>query len=112
MPTDVSSFKDVYKTAIESSFPEEATLVLGEQQIKLKAVATPLRYGTNPHQPFTAFAPQNSTALSVGNLDMLKGGKAGLVADQSAGHEPGPEYAEIFQASRLRGDEACQSLRF
>ena len=96
MPTDVSSFKDVYKTAIESSFPEEATLVLGEQQIKLKAVATPLRYGTNPHQPFTAFAPQNSTALSVGNLDMLKGGKAGLVSDQSTGHEPGPEHAEIF----------------
>jgi phosphoribosylaminoimidazolecarboxamide formyltransferase / IMP cyclohydrolase len=78
MPTDVSSFKDVYKTAIASSFPEEATLILGDQQIALKAVATPLRYGTNPHQPFTAFAPKNSNALSVGNLDMLKGGKAGL----------------------------------
>jgi len=78
MPTDVSSFKDVYKTAIASNFPEEAILVLGDQQITLKAVATPLRYGTNPHQPFTAFAPVSSSALSVGNLDMLKGGKAGL----------------------------------
>jgi len=77
MPTDVSSFKDVYKTAIASSFPDEATLVLGDQQIALKAVATPLRYGTNPHQPFAAYAPKNS-ALSVGNLEMLKGGKAGL----------------------------------
>ena len=78
MPTDVSSFKNVFKTAIESNFPKEATLVLGDQQIKLKAVATSLRYGTNPHQPFTAFAPQDSPTLSVGNLEMLKGGKAGL----------------------------------
>lgn len=78
MPTDVSAFKDVYKTAITSDFPQEAALVLGNQKIPLKAVSIQLRYGTNPHQPFAAYAPVGSTALSVGNLDMLKGGKAGL----------------------------------
>ena len=78
MPTDVSSFKDVYKKAIKSSFPETAEIVLGDKKIPLKAVPTQLRYGTNPHQPFAAYAPANSLALSVGNLEMLKGGKSGL----------------------------------
>ena len=78
MPTDVSSFKDVYKTAITSDFPEEAALLLGDKKIPLKKIPTQLRYGTNPHQPFTAYAPSESGALSVGNLEMLKGGKAGL----------------------------------
>ena len=78
MPTDVSSFKDVYKTAITSDFPKEAALLLGDKKIPLKKIPTQLRYGTNPHQPFTAYAPVENTALSVGNLEMLKGGKAGL----------------------------------
>ncbi len=78
MATDVSSFKNVYKTAIESSFPEEATLMLGDQKIALKAIPTQLRYGTNPHQPFAAYAPAGGAPLSMGNLEMLKGGKAGL----------------------------------
>ena len=37
MPTDVSSFKDVYKTAITSDFPEEAALLLGDKKIPLKS---------------------------------------------------------------------------
>ncbi len=78
MPTDVSSFKDVYKTAITGNFPEEAAIVLGDKKIPLKVVPTQLRYGTNPHQPFAAYAPTDSTTLSIGNLEMLKGGKAGL----------------------------------
>jgi len=78
MATDVSAFKDVYKTAIASDFPQEATIILGNTTIKLKALDIALRYGTNPHQPFAAFAPVAGQALSVGNLDMLKGGKAGL----------------------------------
>jgi len=78
MPTDVSSFKNVYKTAIDSSFPQEAALLLGDKKIPLKAVPLQLRYGTNPHQPFIAYAPAGGSALSVGNLEMLKGGKAGL----------------------------------
>ena len=78
MATDVSAFKDVYKTAIASDFPQEATIILGNKTIKLKALDIALRYGTNPHQPFAAFAPVAGQALSVGNLDMLKGGKAGL----------------------------------
>lgn len=78
MATDVSAFKNVYKTAIESAFPGTATLILGDQKIDLKALSIPLRYGTNPHQPFNAYAPAGSAKLSVGNLEMLKGGKAGL----------------------------------
>ena len=78
MATDVSDFKDVYKTAIASDFPQEATIVLGDKTFKLKALDIALRYGTNPHQPFAAFAPAAGQPLSVGNLDMLKGGKAGL----------------------------------
>jgi len=78
MATDVSAFKDVYKTAIASDFPQEATIILGDKTIKLKALDIALRYGTNPHQPFAAFAPAGGQPLSVGNLDMLKGGKAGL----------------------------------
>ncbi|MCP4715306.1 MAG: IMP cyclohydrolase [Deltaproteobacteria bacterium] len=78
MATDVSSFKDVYKTAIKSNFPESAELIMGDVRIPLKAVPIQLRYGTNPHQPFAAFAPDNNMPLSVGNLEMIKGGKAGL----------------------------------
>ena len=77
MATDVSSFKDAYKTAIKADFPEYAKLVLGTEEINLRAVPIALRYGTNPHQPFAAYAPVDA-ALSVGNLRMLKGGKAGL----------------------------------
>ena len=78
MPTDVSSFKDAYKTAIGSDFPEKVELVVGEKRYPLKVMDIALRYGTNPHQPFSAYAPENGTNLSLGNLEMLKGGKAGL----------------------------------
>lgn len=78
MATDVSAFKDVYKTAIIGDFPREATLILGDRKISLAALSIALRYGTNPHQPFAAYAPADSTNLSIGNLEMLKGGKAGL----------------------------------
>ncbi len=78
MATDVSSFKDAYKKAIKSDFPDTAALVIGGRTFQLKKVSSTLRYGTNPHQPFTAYAPAGGKSLSVGNLDMLKGGKDGL----------------------------------
>ena len=78
MATDVSSFKDTYKKAIKSDFPDEAALLIGDRKYPLKKVPYTLRYGTNPHQPFIAYAPAGGTNLSVGNLDMLKGGKDGL----------------------------------
>ena len=77
MATDVSSFKDAYKTAITGNFPDKAVLAIGEQTLIFEKVPYDLRYGTNPHQPFAAYAPVDGT-LSVGNLEMLKGGKAGL----------------------------------
>lgn len=77
--TDVSSFKDAYKTAIGSDFPNGISLRIGPQSFDFKLVPYSLRYGTNPHQPFAAYAPTSEYAnLSVGNLNMLKGGKAGL----------------------------------
>ena len=33
MPTNVSSFKDAYKTAIKADFPETAKIVLGDMEI-------------------------------------------------------------------------------
>ncbi len=78
MPTDVSSFRDAYKTAIESDFPDEAALIIGDRRYSLKRVSYALRYGTNPHQPFAAYRPTDNPHLSVGNLEILKGGKAGL----------------------------------
>ena len=77
MATDVSSFKDAYKTAIKADFPKTVELSLGDKKISYQAISTQLRYGTNPHQPFAAYAPIDCQ-LSVGNLEMLKGGKAGL----------------------------------
>ncbi|HNW30409.1 MAG TPA: hypothetical protein PKN50_18175, partial [Spirochaetota bacterium] len=65
MATDVSSFKDAYKKAIKSDFPEEAMIVIGDKKIALRKVGIQLRYGTNPHQPFIAYAPAGSSSLSV-----------------------------------------------
>jgi len=88
MATDVSSFKDAYKTQIKSDFPNNIELSLGNKRIQYGAVSIPLRYGTNPHQPFAAYSPSKlfingeedlkDFQLSVGNIEMLKGGKAGL----------------------------------
>jgi len=78
MATDVSSFKDAYKQAIKSDFPDQATLLIGDRKIVLRRVSYALRYGTNPHQPFVAYAPETSAKLSVGDMQLLKGGKAGL----------------------------------
>jgi AICAR transformylase/IMP cyclohydrolase PurH len=78
MATDVSSFKEAYKKAIKSDFPNEAAIVIGEKKFQLKKVPYSLRYGTNPHQPFIAYAPTGHMSLSIGNMEMLKGGKEGL----------------------------------
>jgi phosphoribosylaminoimidazolecarboxamide formyltransferase/IMP cyclohydrolase len=78
MATDVSSFKDAYKKAIKSDFPSEATLMIGDRKIPLRKVPYALRYGTNPHQPFIAYSPSGDANLSIGNMDILKGGKEGL----------------------------------
>lgn len=78
MATDVSSFKDAYKKAIQGNFPYHATLILGGIEYRFKAVDYALRYGTNPHQPFAAYLPAVGKNLSIGEMDILKGGKDGL----------------------------------
>ena len=78
MPTDVSSFKNIYKKAIDSVFPETAKLVIGEQEFPLQKIENKLRYGTNPHQAFGAYYPVFNNTLSCGSLEILKGGKDGL----------------------------------
>ncbi|MBD3313843.1 IMP cyclohydrolase [Candidatus Woesearchaeota archaeon] len=80
--TDVSSFKEAYKTPVQADFPAQLEIKLGQATIRYEPVDTALRYGTNPHQPFAAYRPvidpQADATLSVGDLTMLKGGKAGL----------------------------------
>ncbi len=77
MATDVSSFKDAYKTAIPSEFPPVAELRVGDRAVRFEKVPLELRYGTNPHQPFAAYSPVGMP-LAVSGIEMLKGGKAGL----------------------------------
>ncbi|MBU0535779.1 MAG: IMP cyclohydrolase [Nanoarchaeota archaeon] len=80
--TDVSSFKEAYKTPVKADFPQELEIKLGQAVLRYEPVDTALRYGTNPHQPFAAYRPvidpKSDSTLSVGNLTMLKGGKSGL----------------------------------
>jgi len=80
MGTDVSSFKDAYKTAITGSFPDTIALRVGKDKQVFERLPIDLRYGTNPHQPFMAYAPTRNVvpAFSFAEMDMLKGGKAGL----------------------------------
>jgi phosphoribosylaminoimidazolecarboxamide formyltransferase/IMP cyclohydrolase len=75
--TDVSSFKNAYKTAITADFPQTAELVLGNQRYCFEKTQLKLRYGTNPHQSFAAYLLLGGTPL-FRNLEMLKGGKDGL----------------------------------
>ncbi len=76
--TDVSSFREVYKTAVASDFPADVSLRIGDQEFNYRAVEYDLRYGTNPHQAFRAYKPLWNQFLSIGGLEMLKGGKSGL----------------------------------
>ncbi|MDP3882158.1 MAG: IMP cyclohydrolase [Nanoarchaeota archaeon] len=78
MGTDVSSFKEAYRTPISSNFPDSVTIRIGTEVFNYGAVNYPLRYGTNPHQPFMAYKPLWNPFLSIGGLEMLKGGKSGL----------------------------------
>jgi len=81
MATDVSSFKDAYKTAVTADFPETAELKLGDKTCRFERLPIDLRYGTNPHQPFMAYAPISDTIpgnMIFADMKMLKGGKAGL----------------------------------
>lgn len=77
-PTDVSDFKNAYKTAITADFPATVQIRLGDQVIDYAKINIPVRYGTNPHQPFAAYVPETGQPMVVGTMEMLKGGKAGL----------------------------------
>lgn len=102
--TDVSSFKDAYKTAIRTEFPETAELVLGDKGIQFRAVPIELRYGTNPHQPFRAYAPVDMP-LSVGGIEMLKGGKAGLSLTNLQ------DMSQALQVLKYFPEPACVAMK-
>ena len=78
MATDVSSFREAHATAVQSDLPDKAKLILGDREYRFKPVPYKLRYGTNPHQPFRAYAPEFNPFPSLGALEVLKGGKDGL----------------------------------
>jgi len=77
-PTDVSDFKNAYKTAIQADFPATVQITLGDQVINYVRTDHVKRYGTNPHQPFEAYKPETDQPMVVGTMEMLKGGKGGL----------------------------------
>lgn len=77
-PTDVSSFKDAYKTAIQANFSPTLEIKMGDQVFTYHASDIVLRYGTNPHQSFGFYTPDREQPLVVGNMELLKGGKGGL----------------------------------
>ncbi len=77
MPTDVSNFKNVYRTAVPSNFPKELTLTIGGIDYHFRHVGAKLRYGTNPHQAFAAYHPL-PTSFFMGDLQILKEGKDGF----------------------------------
>jgi len=87
-PTDVSTFREAYKkkTPVKANFSQEVEVIFRDFDEKGKPIERrrlylpvkyQLRYGTNPHQPFMAYFPVG-LPLSVGALEMLKGGKDGL----------------------------------
>jgi phosphoribosylaminoimidazolecarboxamide formyltransferase/IMP cyclohydrolase len=77
-PTDVSSFKDAYKTAVQADFSPTLEIRMGDQVFTYHTPGIVVRYGTNPHQPFGFYAPDREQPLVVGNMELLKGGKGGL----------------------------------
>lgn len=77
-PTDVSDFKNAYKTAITADFPVTVQIRLGDNVINYAKINLDVRYGTNPHMPFAAYVPETGQPMVVGTMEMLKGGKAGL----------------------------------
>lgn len=103
--TDVSSFKKAYKTAIEADFPKEITLTIGDKETKYGKVKFKVRYGTNPHQPFAAYAPKNRFDLSIGNMEILKGGKSGLSLTNMQ------DMSQAYNILKYFDDPACAVMK-
>lgn len=84
--------RQIYRTAIPESLPNEITLVIGERRIDYEKVTWPLpqkdgsvknvglRYGTNPHQRAALYRIRNPPLSFLGGLRIIKSGKDGLSA--------------------------------
>lgn len=104
MATDVSSFKDAYRTAIKADFPDSVELIFGKRRFSFSRVSIELRYGTNPHQPFRAYAPVDMP-LSIGGIEMLKGGKAGLSLTNLQ------DMSQALQVLKYFPEPACVAMK-
>lgn len=76
--TDVSGFKTQYKTAQQVTHPERLVIDFNGVRIEYGQVAFPIRYGTNPNQQCFVYKPLHDNQLPIGNMTLVKGGKAGL----------------------------------
>ena len=108
MATNVSDFKSAYRTPVESKFPtERITIFIGGKAHNFKPVSTSLRYGTNPNQSFNAYFPEKSSAYDapIGNLEMLKGGKAGLSLTNLQ------DISQAFNILKYFSEPACTIMK-
>ena len=84
--------KQIYRTAVPESLPNEISIAIGERRLNYKKVTWPLqrrdgsikdaglRYGTNPHQSAALYKIEGSTSHFIGDIQILKSGKDGLSA--------------------------------
>jgi phosphoribosylaminoimidazolecarboxamide formyltransferase/IMP cyclohydrolase len=68
--------RKLYRTKLEERLPENLKIIIGEKEVEYEKYMS-LRYGENPHQPAAFYRPKN-TALTVGNIEIIKTGKGGL----------------------------------
>ena len=76
--TDVSEFKNQYKTAQQVTQPERLVIDFNGVRMEYGQVGYPIRYGTNPNQQCFIYKPLHDNQLPIGNMRLIKGGKAGL----------------------------------
>ena len=92
MSNETKKIKQIYRTAVHESLPNEISLVIGERRINFEKVTWPLplkdgsikdvglRYGTNPHQGAALYRIKDSAHNFMGDVQILKSGKDGLSA--------------------------------
>ena len=92
MSTESKKIKQIYRTAVPESLPNEITIVIGERRTNYEKITWPLpqkdgsvgqaglRYGTNPHQRAALYKIKNPLLHFMGNMRILKSGKEGLSA--------------------------------
>jgi phosphoribosylaminoimidazolecarboxamide formyltransferase/IMP cyclohydrolase len=92
MTENLKRIKQMYRTAVAESLPNELSIIIGEQKLAYTKMSWPipqedgsvknvgLRYGTNPHQKAALYRMKNPIAHFMGQMQIIKSGKGGLSA--------------------------------